>query len=218
MKSNYTHVTFLLDRSGSMYPLTSDVIGGFKTFVEDQKKVPGECTISISQFDHRYEQVLSFSNIQNVSKIEYTPNGSTALLDAVGTEINNTGKKLAEMREEDRPSKVIFVIYTDGQENSSTEFNLKTVREMVEHQTQKYNWQFVFMGANIDSFAEAAQIGICTFNVSNYANTSVGVTNSYKGLSESVASYRVGTKSSMAFSDEERQTIDSENTGSITSK
>lgn len=193
MKENLTEIVFILDRSGSMRSLTSDTIGGYNTFIENQKNEPGEAVLTTILFDDQYEVLHNGVDIKTVKEMtnkEYFARGCTALLDAIGKTINTVGERLKNTKEEDRPSKVIFVITTDGFENASKEFTQPNIKEMIEHQTNKYNWQFMFLGANIDAVGTAQSFGISAQFASNYSANSVGTDSLYRSVSKSVASYR----------------------------
>lgn len=163
MKENCTEIVFILDESGSMWHLTDDTIGGFNSYLEEQKRNEGEAHITTVLFSTDYKVIHDHVDIKEVSPLtdkQYSPCGCTALLDAIGKTINNVGKRLADTPEEQRPAHVIFVITTDGMENSSKEYSYAQIKAMVEHQQTKYSWEFVFIGAGIDAYAEADQIGI----------------------------------------------------------
>lgn len=206
---DYTDITFLLDRSGSMAPLQGDVIGGFNTFVREQKDTKNDIRLSLVQFDNEFEINYINKLISEVLPLNegtYQPRGSTAYLDAIGRLINDTGARLKEIPESERPDKVVFVVQTDGLENASTKFTLEQIKGMIEHQQQKYNWQFVFFGANIDAVAVGGGIGIR--NSINFAATPVGTQALYSGLSAKVASYSSGGCTSMDFTDDEKSEIE----------
>jgi hypothetical protein len=172
-KPNYAEIVMLLDRSGSMSTVLKDTIGGFNSFVREQRnnKV-GEVRLSLYQFDDKYDVVYEGRPIQDVPDLTtetFIPRGMTALFDATGKTINALGERLSKMYEQDRPSLVIFVILTDGEENSSKEFRLERVKEIIKHQTERYNWKFVFLGADQDAF-QATQMGISANNTYNYAS------------------------------------------------
>jgi hypothetical protein len=174
---NKTSITVILDKSGSMQSCRTDTIGGYNTFIEGQKALPGECEITLVQFNEISEFTYKSQNIKDLQPLEadqYRPLGNTALLDAVGKAINGKGAEFAAMNEEDRPSKVIFVIITDGQENCSEAFTQATIKEMVEHQKSVYSWDFTFLGANIDTFAVADSIGIVAGKSLSFSSTSRG--------------------------------------------
>ena len=158
MRENLTEMVFVLDRSGSMSGLAADTIGGFNELIEKQKKIEGCAYVTTVLFDHEYEVLLDHVALEEVAPLtdkEYFARGSTALLDAVGRTIDAVGARLAATAEEERPEHVVFVITTDGMENSSREYTAQRVRGMIEHQQQKYSWQFVFLGANMDAVSEA---------------------------------------------------------------
>lgn len=208
MKPNYTDITVVLDRSGSMADVKTDTIGGFNTFLSDQVKVPGEATITLNQFDDVFEHVIKAEPIRNarpLSDSTYVPRGSTALLDAIGRSINETGKRLESMKEEDRPSKVVMVIVTDGFENASKEFTKDKVNAMISEQRDKWNWEFVFLGANQDAISTASSFGIQAANAMTYASNAKGTSDSYKSLSKNLTAFRCATKMSMSFDDEDRK-------------
>lgn len=185
MKENLTEIIFILDQSGSMYHLTSDTIGGYNSYIEDQKKEPGEAYLTTVLFDDRYILLHDHLNLRDVPPLtnnEYRPSGCTALMDAIGRTIDNVGKRLAETPEEERPSHVIFVITTDGYENASSDYTRARVKEMIEHQQSKYSWQFLFLGAGIDAYQEAASIGIGGIHTMSVTNDSVGTRNMYQSV------------------------------------
>lgn len=161
---NKTSITVVLDKSGSMSNVRNDTVGGFNFFVESQKSVPGDCEISLIQFSNTSEFTYKSKSLQELKQglllEEYRPNGGTALLDAIGKAINEKGVELSNLKEEDRPSKVMFVIITDGEENASKEFSVEKIKEMIEQQKNVYSWDFTFLGANIDTFAAASSMGI----------------------------------------------------------
>jgi len=182
MKKDLTEIIFLLDRSGSMSQLTEDTIGGYNSYIESQKKKDGEALITTVLFDDKYEMLHDAVDIKDVKPMtdnEYYARGTTALLDAIGTAITDVGFRLHNTPEEERPEKVIMIITTDGQENASREYTRKQVKDMIEEQTNKYNWQFIFLGANIDAVSEAQSIGINPKYASNYGATKEGTQSVY---------------------------------------
>lgn len=202
MKQNFTHIAALLDRSGSMAVVQADTIGGFNTFLEEQKKVPGEATITLAQFSDKYEVTYMDVPLEHVAKLTpetYRPSGWTSLNDALARLINELGTKLASKPEHERPSKVIVLIMTDGQENTSKEFagfeGLRKLNQMVTHQRDKYSWEFVFMGANIDSFATAQNYGFAKTATINYCSDSIGTYNAFKSASRGVVATRFAAAS-----------------------
>jgi len=197
MKNGHSEIVFLLDMTGSMSNLVKDVVGGFNVFVEDQKKQPGTAKLSLIVFNSDvYKTILTddLSKIRQITENDYRPSGMTPLLDAVGTTIDDVGARLNVMEEKDRPEHVIFVIMTDGEENFSKKFSLKEVADKVKLQQDTYKWNFIFMGANIDSFADASKLGIIYDpkfqNVANFAADATGVLCSYSSSSSSTSSYR----------------------------
>lgn len=169
MRNDLTDLTVVLDRSGSMESCRGDAEGGLNALVRKQCEQPGTCLFTLVQFDTIYEFVHTAVPIQDVPKCTLEPRGSTALLDAVGRAIVETGERLKKMDEAERPGLVVFVIITDGQENSSVEFSKAKVKEMIERQQNVYKWQFTFLGANQDAFAEAGGIGILSVGTANYS-------------------------------------------------
>lgn len=176
MKANSTLIVFLLDKSGSMLQGKTDTIGGFNSFIEQQKKeTEGEVKSTLFLFDTKCEPVYTMLPLTNVPKLTdetYTVGGWTALVDSMCQSIDETGRKLSSMSEAERPSRVIFVTITDGEENRSTRFTSSQLKERIQHQESKYAWNFVYLGANQDSFKNAAHYGIDVRSVANwdYAN------------------------------------------------
>lgn len=201
-KENFTSINVIIDASGSMSHLAHDTIGNFNTFLQEQKAFPGEAVFTLCTFNTDYHLVHDFmdiANIPNLDSVTYTPMGGTALLDAMGTTIDEVGRKLAAMQEEERPSKVIFLIITDGHENSSHRYSAAQIKDMVEHQKDKYSWEFVFMGANIDAIATGTNLGISMQNTMNYMPTAAGTHDLYSTVSSSMNSYRASNSSRADF-------------------
>ena len=155
-----THIEFVLDRSGSMQDIKHDIEGGFDAYIADQKKHPGQCTVSLTQFDNEYEHVFTAIDISQVAKLNLAPRGRTALLDALGRTINELGQRLSALPEDQRPGLVIFAIMTDGKENASHEFTHAMIKAMITHQERTYSWQFLYMGADQNAIEVGASIGI----------------------------------------------------------
>jgi hypothetical protein len=194
MKANYTHVSMLLDGSGSMDRIKSDIIGGFNSFVEQQKAVPGEMTLSLAQFNVEYKIIYDFVSIKDVIPLTdkaYIPMDGTALLDSAAKLIADTGTKIAKLPEHERPERVMVVILTDGKENSSREYTKPKLAEMIKHQEEKYNWQFVYIGANQDGFEEGASMGMRGMN---FQATAGGTQTLYASLGANVAKNRGATR------------------------
>lgn len=192
-KENYTEIAAIIDQSGSMSMLVSDTLGGFNTFLKDQQKDPGTVNLTLCLFNNTYKILYSGMNVKEVpdlTELDYKPAGSTALLDAIGRTVNELGDRLSQMAEEDRPSKVIVFIITDGQENSSKEFTKQIIKDMVERQEEVYNWDFIFLGADLSAVAEAQSFGIKDFKAASY---SVADTESaYTAVSASVGFAKAG--------------------------
>lgn len=156
----FTHIAFLLDRSGSMQSIRTDTIGGFEAFIAEQRSQPGRCTVSLAQFDNEYDEVYSDVPVDKVPPLELVPRGSTALIDAIGRLVNATGARLAALPEDERPGSVIVGIMTDGLENASREFTRPQVKAMITEQTNAYGWQFMYMGANQDAVEVGTSLGV----------------------------------------------------------
>lgn len=192
MKKGLNEIICIIDRSGSMSIIKDDVIGGFDNFMEEQKKLPGEARVTYIQFDHEYEKVFENKSINEVTSIKdsYIPRGWTALLDAVGETIARMGERIDKTPEDEKPEQVIVVIFTDGYENASREYNKSQIKGMIEHQQNKYSWQFIFLGANQDSFAEAGSMGINANNIANFKSTKQGVKDGYAITNTYTSRYR----------------------------
>lgn len=202
MKKNLTELVFILDRSGSMAGLEDDTIGGFNAMIEKQKQEPGEVYVSTVLFDHRTDVLhdrLDIQKVKPMSRREYFVRGCTALLDAVGGAIHHISQIHKYAREEDRPEKTLFVITTDGMENASRKYDYQHVRQMIEHEKEKYGWEFLFLGANIDAAREAARFGIDADRAANYHADKVGTAVIYKAVSEAVCNVRAARPMSAAW-------------------
>lgn len=194
MKKGYTHIGILLDESGSMGPTRKDVIGGFNTLIADQKKEPGKLTVSVAKFNSTgtystIHNMVDIDLIKDLSEEDYSPGGGTALLDSAAKFINEVGKSLSLLPEDERPEKVLITMITDGEENDSKEITRRVLADIIKEQESKYNWQFAYVGANQDAFAEAHSFGV-TSNAVTYTSNSLGTRKLFKGMSDSVAYYR----------------------------
>lgn len=172
---------FLIDRSGSMYGSEEDTIGGFNSFIDKEKAKEESTTVTTILFDHEYELLYKRKPIDDVDKLTketYNVRGSTALLDAIGKTITTMDKEI--------DNKVLFVIMTDGMENSSVEFSKSQIKNMIED----HKWEFIFIGADIDSYSEAASIGINRTHVANYRKSRKGVEDAYSSVVEAASSLR----------------------------
>ncbi len=208
MKNGYSDITVVLDRSGSMACLVDEVIGAFNTFVDEQQQVAGQASFSLVQFDDRYEVYLDAVDLAKVGRLDrttYVPRGMTALYDAVGRAIVATGTRLAALDEAERPDKVVFLIQTDGEENASHEYDAATLQEMIRHQQDKYAWEFVFLGANIDAGSVAEEIGIARDKALQYANNADGTRAAFAAVSDNLAGFRRGDRQHMAYAEEDRE-------------
>ena len=193
MNNNLTEIVFLLDRSGSMSGLEADTIGGFNSLLEKQKKEPGEAILSAVLFDHECEVVydrVNISKAEPMTEKQYYTRGSTALLDALGGAIHHIATAHRYARDEDRPAKTIFVITTDGMENASRRWTYREVRELVEREKEKYGWEFLFLGANIDAAAEARRFGIDASRAANYNCDEEGTALNFDVISDAVCTVR----------------------------
>lgn len=192
MKKDLTELVFILDKSGSMAGLERDTIGGFNSMLEKQKQVEGECRITTVLFDNRYQLLHDRIDIRAVSPMterEYQVGGSTALLDAVGRTIQKLVSVQKNTAEEYRAGNVMFVIITDGEENSSREYSAEKIKAMIEEE-KRYGWEFVFLGANIDAVETAGRFGIDPDRAVDYVPDSAGTELNFQMMSEAVSAFR----------------------------
>jgi len=193
MKKNLTEIVFILDRSGSMSGLEKDTIGGFNSLIERQKKEEGEAYISTVLFDNETQVLhdrVPLDKVRPMTEEEYFVGGCTALLDAVGGAIHHIGNVHKYAREEDRPEKTLFVITTDGQENASTQYTYDKVKKLVERQKERFGWEFLFLGANIDAAKEAGRFGIQEDRTANYVCDAQGTEVNYRALNKAISRVR----------------------------
>ncbi|MFZ3577801.1 vWA domain-containing protein [Virgibacillus sp. DJP39] len=192
MNKNLTEIIFLLDRSGSMAGLEKDTIGGFNALVKKQCQLEGETMLTAVLFDDEYAVLWNGvdANSAELTEEEYFVRGTTALLDAVGKTMLDVGHRFAKTSEERTPGKVLFVITTDGMENASREFSQQKIKEMIKHQEQKYGWEFIFIGANIDAVTEADNVGIRVENAYSFEASSEGVESMYSMVNEELSMRR----------------------------
>lgn len=193
MQEDLTEIICVIDRSGSMMSLRSDAVGGINSFLTEQKAVPGEANLTLVFFSHEYELVHSgkpLAEVALLTEADYVPQGTTALLDAVGRTIDDVGTRLANTPEAKRPGKVLVAILTDGLENASQDYTRARVAEMIRHQQEKYDWAFVFLAANIDAFAEAKSLNIPVAHTQNFAATREGTQEAYNSLNQRTTAYR----------------------------
>lgn len=204
---NSTDIDFILDRSGSMQSCREATISGFNTFLAEQKKLPGEAFVSLYQFDDHYDTVYAGKPLAEAPELTaetFVPRGSTALLDAIGRTITGVGARLAALPDADRPDKVVIVIVTDGGENASREFTREQIFDLIGHQRDKYQWQFVFLGANQDAISTGASFGIMRGQSMTYAANAKGTEAAYQSLSASIGSVRSGASANASFSEKDR--------------
>ena len=194
-KNNIVDVVFILDRSGSMGGLESDTIGGFNSMLEKQRKIEGKAFITTVLFDDQYELLhdrVNIDKVKNITEKEYFVRGSTALLDAIGKTIAKEKAIQDTLGKNEKADKVLFVIITDGLENASREYNSSTVKKLIETQKEKYGWEFLFLGANIDAIETANTIGINAERAVNYKSDSIGTKKNYDTLNKAVEEVRSG--------------------------
>ena len=188
-----TELVFILDRSGSMSGLEKDTIGGFNSMLEKQRKEPGDAVVSTVLFDNEIEVIhdrVVIADVPNLTDKEYFVRGCTAFLDAVGGAIHHIGNVHKYARKEDVPEKTLFIITTDGMENASRHYTYDKVRHMIERQKEKYGWEFLFLGANIDAVETARHFGIGADRAVNYHSDHEGTQLNYEVLSEAVSAVR----------------------------
>ena len=193
MKKGFTELVFTLDKSGSMAGLESDTIGGFNSMLNKQKELDGECRITTVLFDHRYELLHDRIDIRAVSPMtdrEYQVGGTTALLDAIGRTIQKLVSVQKNTAGEYRAEHVMFVIITDGAENSSREYSADKVKSIIEYEKEAYGWEFVFLGANIDAVETAGRFGISADRAVDYVPDGAGTELNFRAMSETVACFR----------------------------
>ncbi len=191
MSKGYTEIIYILDRSGSMSGLEADTIGGFNSMMDQQKKTGEKALVSTVLFDNVCEVIhdrVPIDKIEKMTDKQYYVRGCTALLDAVGGAIHHIGNIHKYAREEDRPEKTIVVITTDGMENASEKYSREKIEMMVKRQQKKYGWEFIFIGANIDAYAEAQKYGIRRDRAVNYVCDSIGMAHVYAGVGKAVSS------------------------------
>ena len=191
MKNNITELVFILDRSGSMGGLESDTIGGFNAMIAKQKKEVNTSFVTTVLFDTRFDRIhdrLKIDDVPVMTEHDYTAGGCTALLDAIGDTVHHIARIHKYARPEDVPEKTVVVITTDGLENASQRYNLKEIRQLIEHEQEKYGWEFLFLGANIDAVETAGSIGITSARTANFMHDDRGVELCFEAMSDAVSS------------------------------
>ena len=209
MQDNLTELVFILDKSGSMSGLEKDTIGGFNSLIEKQKKEKGEAIVSTVLFNEHMDVIYDRFNINDVPKLtdkEYFVEGCTALLDALGNSINHIIHIHENLKEDECPSKTLFIITTDGMENSSHEYTYKKIKNLIDSSKEKDGFEFIFLGANIDSEEEAAKLGIDKDQAVNYKCDEVGIGMNYSALHDAISCFRSERKLSKKW----RETIDND--------
>lgn len=211
---NYTHISFLLDRSGSMQTIKKDTEAGFDAYIEQQRSQPGRCTVTLAQFDTEYETVCDVVDIGQVGALRLEPRGATALLDAVARLIHETGQRLASMPEEQRPGTVVVGIMTDGHENSSIEWTRPAIKELIERQEADYNWTFSYLGANQDAVEVGTSMGIAPERALTYGTGDGDAMAAFAAYGDSTALLRQAvaeclppqeTRAAAAFTEDQRK-------------
>ena len=208
---NLTEVVFILDRSGSMSGLESDTIGGFNSTIENQKKSEGDVLVSTVLFDHEsvvLHDRVPIADIKPMTEEDYQVRGSTALLDAIGDAIKHIKNVHKYAREEDKPAKTLFVITTDGMENSSRRYSYKEIKALVKKQQEKNGWEFLFLGANIDSIDVAGSLGIMADRAVNYHNDREGTQKKYRAVDNFMLAFAAAPMGSRVSSRKWREEID----------
>ena len=193
MNKNLTEIAYILDRSGSMESMVEPAITGFNEFLAEQRKAPGQARLTLVLFDDEYlvpHQSVPIEEVPDLTTKTYEPRNSTALLDAIGQTINDLGTRLAKTPEDERPGLVIIAIFTDGYENNSIKYDNRKISEMIRHQREKYNWQFMFLAANQDAIATAAKMGIDHADAASVDYSGAGIRSSSRAFSSRSAAYR----------------------------
>ncbi|MFF2445612.1 hypothetical protein ACFVSW_00830 [Neobacillus sp. NPDC058068] len=205
MKNNFTEIVFILDKSGSMAGLEADTIGGYNAMLMKQQKAEGEAIVTTVIFNDLYELLHDRINVKGISPIteaDYEVGGTTALLDAIGFTIQKMVNVQKRTGEDERAEKVLFVITTDGEENASREFTTSKIKKIVQYQKEKYGWEFLFLGANIDAITTAARFGISEDFAVEYHADNTGTQINYEAVNEVVMNLRSGKKIDRSWKEE----------------
>lgn len=205
---NRTHLYFLLDRSGSMQSIRDDTVGGFDAFIAEQRTLPGECRVTLAQFDDRYDVVYTDRPIAEVPSLDLRPRGMTALLDAIGRLVTEAGTHLQSLSESDRPGTVIVGIMTDGLENASKEWTHQAIKALIEQQSQTYSWEFLYLGADQDAIEVGTGLGVPAARSMTYSRDSAAA--AMASTSAMVGRVRAARASgaqaaNIGFTDDERE-------------
>lgn len=209
MKPDYTHITVILDRSGSMSSIRDDIIGGFNQFVDSQKAGSGTATLTLVQFDTQdpYEVIHWFKPMREVPPLTaktFVPRSGTPLWDAVGRGIEDLERNLSLLAPEAQPEKVVMVVITDGMENSSRQFRRSQIQQMINEKTEKLQWQFVYLSADLDAVNEAERSGFARSASMSYDSNAAGVRNMWSSLDLSISQYRCEYEEMVRFSEADR--------------
>jgi Mg-chelatase subunit ChlD len=208
MRHDLTDITIILDRSGSMQTVRTDTIGGYNAFIAAQAALPGEARISLVQFDHEYAVVYAGVECAQVAPLTtdtFSPRGNTALLDAIGRTIHDTGNRFNALHEDERPGKVVVVIITDGEENASSKFTREQVLALITQQRERYQWEFVFLGANQDAIIAGAALGVPARSSLSYAADAQGTSDVFGSAAGYVGNLRSVGKASFSAADRDKQ-------------
>lgn len=210
MKETRTHISVILDRTGSMESIRDDIIGGFNAFLDGQKQQPGGATLTLVQFDTQdpYEIIHDFrpiADVPDLTRETYVPRAMTPLLDAVGRGINDLETRLAKLPARKRPGKVVVVIVTDGQENSSREFKKNRIEKMIREHEEKDNWQFVFLSADLGAFQDAGDYGFNSIKTMLFNKSARGTARAWSSVSERVLEFRRGETAEVEFNRRDRE-------------
>ena len=194
MKKGLVEMVFILDRSGSMRGLEADTVGGFNSLIEKQKQTPGEALVSLVLFDDQFEVIHHrrvIASLEPLTKDTYYVRGSTALVDAVARGIEKIKHVHRQLGIDNTPEKTMFVITTDGQENASKQYNTHQLKRLISEQQEKFGWEFLFLGANIDSFATAMSLGIQRNRAANFEASEDGIKKKFYAVNETIARFRM---------------------------
>ncbi len=209
MRDDYTHISIVLDQSGTMASILHETIAGYNKFLTAQQLEPGHATITLRTFSNSpHESWCEFWPVKTAPFLgidNYVPGGMTALYDAVGLTIKETGERLRSLLPDQRPARVIFVIITDGQENHSRVYNYAQIAEMIAHQTHTYKWEFIFLAANQDAMKIADSMNIDRGKTMTFGANSVGTVSAYHSLADKIRSYRTGEAQGCSFDDADRE-------------
>ncbi len=204
MKNDYTHITVILDRTGSMESIRDDTIGGFNTFLNQQKEAPGAATMTLVQFDSQdpYEIIHRFKPVAEVPELDratFVPRASTPLLDALGRGINDLEMSLAKRKGDALPSKILFALVTDGRENASREFNKRQIEAMIKDRTEQNQWQFVFLSADLGAIREAMALGVRPDAALCFDKSAQGTADAWAQFSLRACEYRSAAETDFRF-------------------